>query len=314
MLILTSAALAQTTWEARFHQGDALEREGQYAAASREFSAALAEAERLGPDDWRLPLTLHNLGAVDRELGRYAEAEQCYRRAIAIWEQRHPKRTLELASSLYNLASLHLVLGRLSRAEPLYRRAYELRLAALGPEHRLTGVSLEGLAHLLQERHRYSEADELYARAAAILEGSFGPQSTEVANISHNRALLYRDQHRDAEALPLLRQAAAIYEKAAPSHPKLAIILRNLAELEASQGDMARAAELFTRAVQICTVSLPPGHPQTGIILAAYGKFLLKANRKDEARAVTAQAQSILAKSAQESGTAHTVDVSAFVR
>jgi tetratricopeptide (TPR) repeat protein len=314
LCLLPPACAGETPWEQHFHRGDALERAGNYAEAAPQFETALTEAERLGPADWRLPLTLHNLGAVNRELGHYPEAERYYRRAISLWESHQPERARELAGSLHNLAVLHMMLGRLSQAEPLYRRAYELRRGALGPSDPLTASSMHGLAELLQQRRKYAEADALYLQAATVIEAAHGANSLEVADISHNRALLYRDMHRDAEARPLLERAAAIYDSAAPQHPKLAVVLRNLAELRASRGDTAEAAHLFARALRICDESLPADHPQTGVILQAYARFLQQTHRNKEARAMTERARAILAKDNREGGAAYTVDASGFVR
>jgi tetratricopeptide (TPR) repeat protein len=304
--------LAANGWDLHSRRGEALEGKGEYAAAAGEFAAALVETARMEPGDWRLPLTLHNLGTVERELGHYPEAERRYRQAISIWEKRHPRREAELAASLQNLAAVYLVLGRLSQAEPLYRRAYELRRAALGEEHSLTGATLHGLAELMLERRRFAEADDLFRRASAILKVA-RPGSLEAADLSHNRASLYRDMHRDAEARALLEDAWATYERVAPEHPKAAIVLRNLAELEAARGEWKRAGGLFERAVRICDVSLPAGHPQTGIILQAYARFLGKTGRKKEARTASERSQAILAKYSRESGAGATVDASAFV-
>jgi tetratricopeptide (TPR) repeat protein len=304
--------LASSGWELHFRRGEALERQGEYAGAAREFEDALRETNRLPAGDWRLPLTLHNLGAVNRDLGQYADAERYYRRAISIWEKQS-QREAELASSLQNLGSVYLILGRLTQAEPLYRRAYELRRMALGGNHPLTGASLHGLAELLHGQRRFQEAEELFRQASAVLQAATGLDSLEVADVSHNLAMLYRDTHRDTEARPLLASAVAAYEKRAPRHPKLAIVLRNLAELTAAEGDRQRTGELFVRSLGICDAVLPPDHPQTGIILQAYARFLEKSGRKKEARLAAERSRAILAKYTRDSGAGSTVDVSAFV-
>jgi hypothetical protein len=76
-----------------------------------------------------------------------------------------------------------------------------------------------------------------------------------------------------------LDRAAANYDAIAPHHPKLAVILRNLAELRARHGDIEPGAQLFARALRICDESLPADHPQTGVILAAYARFLNQIHR-----------------------------------
>jgi Tfp pilus assembly protein PilF len=314
VLCLAPSLAGASEWERHFEQGRALERQGHYQAAATEFEAALALAKQPGSAEEDLPLTLHNLGVVYRELGRYPEAERCDRRAIAIFETQQPRHALELAGSLENLGALNLAVDRPSRAEPLFRRAYETFRDALGPADAKAGTSLHGLAQAAHRLHRYEAAEDYYRRAAAVLEGALGKDALAVADVCHNWALLYRDTHRDTEARPLLERAAASYGRTSPDHPKLAIVLRNLAELEASAGNPVRAGELFERSLGICDASLPPDHPQTGIILQAYGNFLYQTKRKKEAIAVAAKARAILDKAARAGGTAYTVDASSFGR
>jgi tetratricopeptide (TPR) repeat protein len=236
---------------------------------------------------WETPF--HRGETLQRD-GNYAAAVHEFRAALN--EARHfGPADQRLPLTLHHLASAHLVLGQLSRAEASYREAYELRLATLGADHPLTASSLHGLALVLHERRRYREADELYSQAAAVLERRFGADAVEAADVWHNHALLYRDMHRDAEARTLLERAAATYERHAPQNAKLAIILRNLADLENS-------GELYERALQICKAALPPGHPQTAIIVKAYAIFLQKTNRAAEARALLAQTNSTVSVAA----------------
>jgi tetratricopeptide (TPR) repeat protein len=310
LLAAVWAAGADNDWEARFRDGETLDRAGRYAAAAPAFEAALAEAEHFPKTDWRLPVTLHNLGVVYRQLARYTDAERCYRGAIDIFERWQPERKAERASSLYGLGALYLITGQLARAEPLYRQSYEVRLEALGPKHPLLGVSLQGVARVAQERRRFREAGEDYRQAAAIIESAHGSESREFADLAHDWGMLYRDEGRDAEARPLLARAAAIYQRSAPEHPKLAVILRNLAELEAAAGNSEDAARLFEKSIGICGRSLPADHPQTGIILGAYANFLRRTKHKKEAEIAEARANAILRGRPRSSWTGYTVDIS----
>lgn len=287
-LSILSPLAAQTAWETHATQGAGLERQGLYAQAAIELTAALKLAD---PD--HQPETLNSLGAVQRELGDDSEAERCYRRAIAMLEHAEPARPLQLASVLQNLGALRLVQGRPSQAEPFYRRAYDLRVQALGPDTPAVALTLHGLARVAHERRRYPEAEDLYRRAAANL------QSVQAADVWHNWAELYRETGRDAQARPLLEGAAATYEKVAPTHPKLAIVYRNLAELEAAAGNQARAQELFDRALALSGAALP----QTGPILEAYARFLRNTHRKAEATRVETRARTLSPKT-------YTLDVS----
>ena len=87
-------------------------------------------------------------------LGRFAEAEQAYRRAIEI--------DSDYAVPWYNLGSLLQVhLGRFAEAEQAYRRAIEI-----DPNH---VSSWNNLGNLLQDHlARYAEAEQAYRRAIEI--------------------------------------------------------------------------------------------------------------------------------------------------
>jgi tetratricopeptide (TPR) repeat protein len=56
-----------------------------------------------------------------RDLGRLAEAEPLYKRALEIRERTLPAGHPDIAQSLNNLALLYQAQGRLAEAEPLYK-------------------------------------------------------------------------------------------------------------------------------------------------------------------------------------------------
>jgi len=245
-------------WYGHFHSGESFEHAGRYQEAAVEFEAALRDAQIL-----QVPVTLNNLGVVYRTLGRPHDAEVCYRRAIAFYEPR-PDLATALATTVENLAALHLDQGHLSKAAPLYLRSYEIRVRALPANDPAIAQSLQGMASLEHLRKRPKAAEEYYRRALAIQES---------APTLHNLATLLAEAKRDAEARPLLERALAIYQQR-PGHPDSAVILRRLAELDVRAGDPARASAEFEAALEICQLSLPPGHPQTRMILQAYEGFL----------------------------------------
>ncbi len=109
------------------------------------------------------------MGVVDREVGRYAEAEAHFQRALAIVEiglgHDHP----ETAFVLNDLALLYSKQDRHAEAEPLYQRALTIRQASLPADHPDLAESLENYAALLRETGRSDEAEEMEARASAIL-------------------------------------------------------------------------------------------------------------------------------------------------
>ena len=76
--------------------------------------------------------SLNNLAGLYYKMGRHAEAEPLYQRALEITRTALGEGHPDYAASLNNLAALYRAMGRPGEAEPLYQRALEIRRTALG--------------------------------------------------------------------------------------------------------------------------------------------------------------------------------------
>ena len=103
---------------------------GDYAEAEQLLSAALEEAEKFGPADRRLARVLINLAGLYRTLGRYAEAEPVYERALAVTEQSFGPEHPTVAMVLENYALLLRLTGRTAGATEMEVRAKSIRVAS----------------------------------------------------------------------------------------------------------------------------------------------------------------------------------------
>ncbi len=140
----------------------------------------LREALRLaetafGPETDKAMTSLNYLATLYEELGRHAEAEPLYRRALAIREKLYgPSRSQE-----------ELIRDLLGEAEALV---------------------FDGHCHAL--------ALPRAREALLIAETVYGEQDIHVAEALKILALIYQDQGRTAKAEPLRQRASAIRKKA----------------------------------------------------------------------------------------------------
>jgi tetratricopeptide (TPR) repeat protein len=246
---LYAITASDSLWQKRFSEGRQLRKVGRYAEAEKAQSLALAEAEKFGPEDRRLALSLNELAILHHSRGQLNEAELLYRRALAIGEkvserlevatllsnlarlyfdlQKHDeverlsKRALEIsqpfapkhpevANSLANLADVQVIQGRYARAEPLYRQALTILEEAFGTEHIEVAYNLGHLARLLSGQARYAEAEAKHRRAITILQKNPGEQDSTLANSLNNLADQVVEQGRNTEAEPLVRRQNSI--------------------------------------------------------------------------------------------------------
>jgi len=100
--------------------------QGKPSEAENFFRLALAEAEKLPPNDAKLPTTLNNLANCLRQQGRYADAEPLYKKAISLKEKSSGLMSKDLAILLENYAKMLRLSGRIPEAENLDTRVHAI--------------------------------------------------------------------------------------------------------------------------------------------------------------------------------------------
>ena len=113
-------------WEEISKAGATAFQNGDYGEAERHFANAVSEANRLGQDDRRLAHAMNDLAMFYHALGRLAEAEPLYRRAISIDERSGVAGTSDCVVTLENIAELYRTQHRVTEAAAMYRRAAEM--------------------------------------------------------------------------------------------------------------------------------------------------------------------------------------------
>ena len=240
-----------------------LERAGKYAEAIPLAQAMLANQDK-GPPNRDLAGALNNLAQLYGDVGRDADAEPLYKRALAIMEKSVGLDSVEMAPELSNLGALYERQLRYAEAEPLFKRALSVRERALGQNHPDVGQSLNNLATAYEREDRHTESEPLFKRALAIYEKAAGPESPAVATLLSNLGQVYKSEGRDADAEPLIKRSLAIREKVlGRDHPDVARSLNNLADLYQREQRFADAEPLFKRALSIREQAVGSDHPDT---------------------------------------------------
>ncbi|CCD94553.1 conserved exported hypothetical protein [Bradyrhizobium sp. ORS 375] len=261
----------------------ALSRAGQYREALPLAQAMVARLEATA-NKRDLAAALTNLGQVLASLGRDAEAELIYKRAISLYEAALGLDSVEIAPALNNLAALYQRQQRYAEAEPLFVRALAIREKALGSSHPDVGQALNNLATLYERQDRHRDAEPLFKRALVIYRKAAGNDSAPVATLLNNLGQLTKSDGRFDEAEPLIRQSLAIREKLlGADHPDVARSLNNLADLKQRQQRYDDAEPLFVRALAIRERALGPDHPDAVTALNNLAGLYLAAGRNTDA-------------------------------
>jgi tetratricopeptide (TPR) repeat protein len=246
---------------------------GRYAEAEKEYAESLRLAE--------LPLTLSNAAELYRSEGKYEEAEQYARKALAAPADNDRQH----ADRLNALGAVRRSQGQFDEALQLFQEEQQLIEKSLGVDDPLMANPLGNIAGIYIAQGRYAEAEPLAQRALALLEKGHGPEHPRVAAGLNNLAQVYRLERRFAEAEPLYRRALSIWEKAiGPEHPDYARGLVNLAGFYEETGRESAAASLYVRALPVLEKNLGPDQPETMKVRDALAKAYYAQGRRSEAQ------------------------------
>jgi tetratricopeptide (TPR) repeat protein len=282
-------------WPALFrHAGEAYEA-GQYQAALELALSALQAAEKFGPTDVRLAVTLKRVGLLHRVLGRNTESQRAYERAISILED-NPQERFLLAQTLDGLSLVWMQSGRrYAQAERLMQRAVAIGCDVRGPDNRDLAGMMANLASAQMMLRKDSEAQVLFQRALAILEKSPPQYQLERAGILANLGFLAFWHGDTSGAHSYLEGSVAAYEEVlGRNHPELITPLLNLARLRLELRRPKEAEAPVLQAFAIAERGLGANHPSFYQIFSTYSAVLRSSGRKREARQMEARANEIL--------------------
>jgi tetratricopeptide (TPR) repeat protein len=231
-------------------------------------------------------LAYRRVGTIQQKLGRYAEAEEAYGRALDLLEplaSRSPAMPLcryELAETLNDLGGLLMDTGRPRAAEKCLRRSLALYQqlgdpSGKGPSRELLDALRAGLPRAAEEAWR----SKVFRH--------------QLSNNYYNLGLVLAAARRHPEARKAYEEARALLEKLAgeePAEPKyrfgLAVLHDNLGELLRAEGRGPAAEQAYRRALDVARKLaddfrttpayrhvLADCHYHLGILLADAGRF-----------------------------------------
>lgn len=165
---MTENATEQKSWQELIDEGVRLFEKRRLAQAELRFLDAMKLSESFAQEDPRRATSLNNLAALYHSQGKYAFAEDHYKRALAINEKIFGKESLEVARNLYNLAVLCSAKARFDEAESFYSKSLTIKEKLLGVNHPDLIPHLKQQAELLRRMGRGQDADRIATRLAAF--------------------------------------------------------------------------------------------------------------------------------------------------
>jgi tetratricopeptide (TPR) repeat protein len=273
---------------------------------------ALDEAHQFEPNDVRLPQTLGRLGTAAWNLGKHAEAERLYLRALRLWERSEIGDHPEAAATLSCLGTVRRLSGRFREAELLHQQSLSITDRAFGTGSAESALGRKDLASDYYAQGEYEKAVLVLNPAAEVWDRVSPMLRSEMLNAL---GLAQHGLKRNEEAERLISDALRIRrEFLGRGHPKLAESLSNLALIKTSLGEFSEAKPLLEESLRIIIESLGPGHSLEARVREVYAYMLGKMGREKESQDMEQQALAIRHKSGRGYQREYTVDVQELYR
>jgi tetratricopeptide (TPR) repeat protein len=263
---LTDNEARAMTWEQYHEAGRRRFAEGDAAGAEQAFRGAIAEAEQPGGDPLQMASSLSSLGQLKYQQKDYAQAEDCFRRALELREHALGGDHPTVISSINNLAALYVARGALDDAEPLLQRAMAVTIKRVEASQADLAVNLNNLVRLYVKRGDYARAEPMLTQLLAM-KRPLGPEHPEVAAVLVTLAKLRQSMSQPDAAERIWRRVLAVRERTLPTNDlTIAATLDGLAEACASQGRTAEELEIRERSFTIREAALGPDHPSLTLL------------------------------------------------
>lgn len=261
---------------------------GHYRQALEAHEQALALSD---PDDKAaLADALDNIGLSLYSLGRFASAEQRFRRVLDLRLEIEPE-SAEVASAYNNLALALAAMDQRAEAAGHYATALEIRRSVLGDSHPVTTFSLTNLATLLTQMGEWARAEPMYLEALEYRRATFETGHPAVASVLYQLGWLNGSRKRWAQAEKYHREALMLREsRMGVDHPSVGVSLNALAVALREQGRPAEAQPLLERALDNYRAAYGDSHHDIALVLSNLAGTHMDQDDYDTAEKLFAQA------------------------
>jgi CHAT domain-containing protein len=254
LFLAVSLAFAQEErWAQLSQQAEQLRQQGRInqAIPLAEQAVKVAEAA-FGPNDRRTGLSLDELGLLYKNLDDLPDADNCFRRALAIFKAAGGSQSKDAGTVLLNLADLYADHGRWGEAESDFREALTIAVQAYGQnDPHVANVMRDGASLMIDEGKLEPAARVL--RGAIAIYTQAGPAFNSPLAATYNLAgQAVADSGDNEVAGTLFQKAIDLSEKSdGPNSETYATYLANLADVYRKEQRFAEAEPLYTRMIAI---------------------------------------------------------------
>jgi len=204
-------------------------------------------------DLYREFTSLQKLGALKQEMNSFAEAEDCFQKALQIGDRMLGAEHPEMIIVLNDLTRLYLKQGSYASAEPLLLRLLDLKKNK-GEDHPEVATVLASLATVRQALGRHESAEQIWRHVVDIRDRTLAPNHFATATALEHLGESCAARGKIRAALAAFERAQLIRERTlGAEHPSVRTSRERIADLQ-----LQGSEDSFYADDEIEQISKPP--------------------------------------------------------
>nr|MCH9686857.1 tetratricopeptide repeat protein [Deltaproteobacteria bacterium] len=229
------------------------------------------------------------------EQDQWDEAEQEYRRLLAVAEATPDIQPLLVSRIRDSLAYACLSTGKYAEAEAEYRSVLALAEQVQGSDHPKVARIRGRLGDALTLQGKLEEAEAELSRALVVVERALGADHLDVAVVHMQRGIVLHTQGRfEAAEAEYLTCMPTMLRVLGPKHPNIASARHNLANTLGGLGRHAEAEAEHRAGLAVRLEAFGPDHLQVAYSRSDLAQALERQGKLDEAVAEARAAVAVL--------------------
>ncbi|KAL7271320.1 hypothetical protein RUND412_005928 [Rhizina undulata] len=224
------------------------------------------------------------IGYAYKEMRYYVQAEELYRRAIAVYEKARGKDHPSSLDTIQCMAYVLYVQERNDEALELYKRVLDGKEKASGRDHPSIFNVLNDMALVITSQGRHEEALEMLRRALDGKEKALGNDHFSTLETIQVIGNVFEAQGKYDDALQWYQRALVGMKKTLGNYyPSTLIVVNNIGDVFYNQEKYEEALEWYYRALAGREKTLGNDHADTLIVVNNIGLVFYSRRKYEEA-------------------------------
>ncbi|MGB3467811.1 MAG: tetratricopeptide repeat protein, partial [Cyclobacteriaceae bacterium] len=241
--------------------------QGSLRQAMKHLERAFESFNKLGMNpSFELVSNLNAIHNVQADLGKFPEAEETLKEALAILDKMDGN-TDDIASVFHhNLGEVYRRLGNYDEAIKSLQRSLDIVSELNGEDSPAAAEDLSSLGRVYMNDQRYGQAEETISSALEIVKANGGDDNIIYYNLLSTLASVYQENGRLSKSIQLRKESVAGYKDILGKESwEYAYELHKLGKAYQAMYDFKNAEENLEKGMKIRKASLGRYHPYYSI-------------------------------------------------